>query len=43
MAFIKKHSAPGTGATYFELAGVMYTMAANLVQTKPIKRGRGAS
>jgi hypothetical protein len=43
MAFIKKHSAPGAGATYFELAGVMYTMAANLAQTKPIKRGRGAS
>jgi hypothetical protein len=43
MAFIKKHSTPGTGATYFELASVMYTMAANLVQTKPIKRGRGAS
>ena len=42
-AFIKKHSVPGTGATSFEFAGLMHTLAANLVQTKPIKRGRGAS
>jgi hypothetical protein len=41
--FIKKHSVPGTGATCFEFAGLMHTLAANLVQTKPIKRGRGAS
>jgi hypothetical protein len=41
MTFTKKHSVPGTGATYFEFAGLMHTLAANLVQTKPIKRGRG--
>ena len=43
MTFIKKHSVPGTGATFFEFAGLMHSLAANLVQTKPIKRGRGAS
>jgi|SRR5579864_982864 len=43
MRFIKRHSVPGTGATYFEFAGLMHTLAANLSQTRPTKRGRGAA
>jgi hypothetical protein len=42
MVFIKKHSVsvPGTAATYVEVAGWMHTLAANLAQTQPAKRGR---
>jgi hypothetical protein len=42
-AFIKKHSVPGTVATFFEFVDLMYTLAANLLQTRAVKRGRGAS
>ncbi len=42
-AFLKKHSAPGTGATFFELVRLMRVLADNLSQTTPAKRGRGAS
>ena len=38
--FFKKYSAPGSGATHFEFARLMHTLAANLLQTRPIKRGR---
>ena len=38
--FIKEHSVPGSGATHFELARLMHTLADNLSQTRPVKRGR---
>ena len=41
-AFIKRHSVPGTGATFFEFVGLMHALAAHLSQTFPVKRGRGA-
>ena len=41
-AFIRKHSVPGIGATFFEFVGLMHTLAGNLSQTRPAKRGRGA-
>jgi hypothetical protein len=42
-AFIKQHSVPGTGATFFEFASLMHQLAAHLSQTFPVKRGRAAS
>ena len=42
-AFLKRYSVPGTGMTFFEFVGLMHKLAANLSQTHPIKRGRGAS
>jgi hypothetical protein len=42
-AFIRKHSAPGVGATFFEFVSLMHALAANLSQTRPVKRGRGAT
>jgi len=39
-AFIRKHSAPSVGATFFEFVGLMHKLANNLSQTQPIKRGR---
>ncbi len=41
-SFIKQHAGPGTGATFFELVGVMHKLKINLSQTRPVKRGRGA-
>jgi hypothetical protein len=41
-AFIKRHSVPGTGATFFEFVSLMHALAAHLSQTLPVKRGRGA-
>ena len=41
-AFIKRHSVPGTGATFFEFVSPMHALAAHLSQTLPVKRGRGA-
>jgi hypothetical protein len=41
-AFIRKHSVPGIGATFFEFVGLMHTLAGNLSQIRPAKRGRGA-
>ena len=38
--FLKEHSVPGSGSTHFEFARLMHTLAANLSQTRPIKRGR---
>jgi len=38
--FIKEHSVPGSGATYFEFVRLMHTLADNLSKTRPIKRGR---
>jgi hypothetical protein len=40
--FYKRHSTPGTGATFFELVSLMHAFAAHLSQTLPVKRGRGA-
>jgi hypothetical protein len=42
-AFMKRHSVPGMGATYFEFVGLMHRLAANLLQIRPAKRGRGAT
>jgi hypothetical protein len=41
-SFIKRHSVPGTGATFFEFVSLMHALAAHLSQTLPVKRGRGA-
>jgi hypothetical protein len=41
-AFIKRHSVPGTGATFFEFVSLMHMLAAHLSQTSPAKRGRAA-
>jgi hypothetical protein len=38
--FIKKHSVPGVGATFFEFVGLMHRLATNLSKTRPVKRGR---
>jgi len=38
--FIRQHSMPGSGATHFELVRLMHNLAAQLVQTRPVKRGR---
>jgi hypothetical protein len=40
-AVFGKHS--GRGATFFEVVGLMHTLAANLSTTTPVKRGRGAT
>ena len=42
VAFITKHSLPGLGATFFELVSLMWKLADNLAQTRPIKRGRAS-
>jgi hypothetical protein len=39
----KKYSIPGAGMSFFEFARLMHTLAGNLAQTRPAKRGRGAS
>jgi hypothetical protein len=41
-AFWNRYCVPGTGATFFEFAGLMHKLAANLQKTTPVKRGRGA-
>ena len=41
-SFIKRHSVPGTGATFFEFVSPIHALAAHLSQTVPAKRGRGA-
>jgi hypothetical protein len=42
-AFIRKHAVPGMGATFFEFVRPMHALAANLLQIRPAKRGRGAT
>jgi hypothetical protein len=39
----RKYSIPGVGMSFFEFARLMHTLAGNLAQTRPVKRGRGAS
>jgi hypothetical protein len=39
-AFIKKHSVTSPGATFFEFVGLMHRLPKNLLETRPIKRGR---
>jgi hypothetical protein len=39
-AFLKKHSVASMGATFFEFVRLMHELAANLSQTRPVKRGR---
>jgi len=39
-AFLKKHSVPGMGATFFEYVRLMFELAVNLSQTRAVKRGR---
>ncbi len=41
-SFIKKHSVPGFGTTFFELVSLMHRLSANLVKTRPVKRGRSS-
>jgi hypothetical protein len=41
--FIKEQSVPGSGATHFEFTRLMHTLAGNLSQTRPIKRGRSTT
>jgi hypothetical protein len=43
VAFMRKHLALGMGATFFEFVGLMHTLAGNLLQVPPTKRGRGAT
>ena len=40
MAFIKKRSIAGMGATFFEFTRLMHTFAKDLSRVKPAKRGR---
>jgi hypothetical protein len=40
--FLKKHSVPGGGTTFFEYVGLMHILADNLSRAHPVKRGRGA-
>ena len=40
MAFIKKRSLAGIGATFFEFTRLMHTFAKDLSRVKPAKRGR---
>ena len=42
-AFFKKHSEPGTGVTIFEFVRRIHGLAGNLLQVRPVKRGRGAT
>jgi hypothetical protein len=42
VAFITQHSVPGLGATFFELVSLVWKLADNLAQTRPIKRGRAS-
>jgi hypothetical protein len=41
--FLKEHSIPGSGATYFEFTRLMHSLADNLSRTQPIKRGRSTT
>jgi hypothetical protein len=41
--FLKEHSVPGSGATYFQFTRLMHTLADNLSHTRPIKRGRSTT
>jgi len=41
--FFKEHSAVGSGATFFQFTCLMHTLATNLVQTRPVKRGRSTA
>lgn len=38
--FLKDHSIPGSGVTFFEFSRLIHTLAGNLSQTRPIRRGR---
>jgi len=38
--FVKEQSVPGSGATHFEFTRLMHSLASNLSQTHPSKRGR---
>jgi hypothetical protein len=42
VGFIAKYSVPGEGATFFELVSLMWKLADNLAQTRPVKRGRAS-
>jgi hypothetical protein len=42
-SFIRTHSVPGTGATFFEYVRLMHTLRGNLLQIRPAKRGRGST
>jgi hypothetical protein len=42
MAFMKRRSQVGLGATFFEFVGLMHKLAHNLSRTRPVRRGRAA-
>jgi len=41
--FMKEHSVPGMGATFFEFVALIHELARHLSQIRPAKRGRGAT
>lgn len=41
--FFKEHSVVGSGTTFFQFTRLMRTLATNLSQTRPVKRGRSAA
>jgi hypothetical protein len=41
--FLKQHTVVGSGATFFQFTRLMRTLAANLSQTRPAKRGRSTA
>jgi hypothetical protein len=41
--FFKTHSVLGSGTTFFQLTRLMRTLATNLSQTHPVKRGRSTA
>jgi hypothetical protein len=41
--FFKEHSVGGSGATFFQFTRLMRTLATNLSQTRPVKRGRSTA
>jgi hypothetical protein len=38
--FLKQHAVVGSGSTFFQFTRLMRTLASNLSETRPIKRGR---
>jgi len=38
--FIKQHAVPGAGTTHFEFVRLMHELAAQLSETRPVRRGR---
>ncbi len=41
--FFKEHSVLGSGMTFFQFTRLMHTLATNLLQTRPVRRGRSGA